>query len=146
MKDYFLLYIIFHQTAEYLTAGMRSLNLTGHVGFDSLPDQLVNKSVAQGFCFNILCVGKFPFKLINFSFHHFIIQFNVKTSLVFCFWSHNYIITSQNQCFFVILIDFTVFFSSPLWCFPDKVTNSNRIELHFHLSSYFWTGLQSSVA
>jgi len=37
---------------------MRSLNLTGHVGFDSLPDQLVNKSVAQGFCFNILCVGE----------------------------------------------------------------------------------------
>ncbi|XP_035826933.1 septin-11 isoform X3 [Aplysia californica] len=37
---------------------MRALNLTGHVGFDSLPDQLVNKSVAQGFCFNILCVGE----------------------------------------------------------------------------------------
>ena len=36
----------------------RNLNLTGHVGFDSLPDQLVNKSVAQGFCFNILCLGK----------------------------------------------------------------------------------------
>ncbi|ESO93692.1 hypothetical protein LOTGIDRAFT_182098 [Lottia gigantea] len=36
----------------------RTLNLTGHVGFDSLPDQLVNKSVAQGFCFNILCVGE----------------------------------------------------------------------------------------
>ncbi|KAK3099977.1 hypothetical protein FSP39_012791 [Pinctada imbricata] len=39
-------------------AGMRALNLTGHVGFDSLPDQLVNKSVAQGFCFNILCLGE----------------------------------------------------------------------------------------
>ncbi|XP_059162949.1 septin-11-like isoform X1 [Physella acuta] len=37
---------------------VRSLNLTGHVGFDSLPDQLVNKSVSQGFCFNILCVGE----------------------------------------------------------------------------------------
>lgn len=36
----------------------RSLNLGGHVGFDSLPDQLVSKSVTQGFCFNILCVGK----------------------------------------------------------------------------------------
>lgn len=34
----------------------------GHVGFDSLPDQLVSKSVTQGFCFNILCVGKYlPF-------------------------------------------------------------------------------------
>lgn len=37
---------------------VRALNLTGHVGFDSLPDQLVNKSVSQGFCFNILCVGE----------------------------------------------------------------------------------------
>lgn len=27
------------------------------MGFDSLPDQLVSKSVSQGFCFNILCVG-----------------------------------------------------------------------------------------
>jgi septin family protein len=36
----------------------RSLAMTGHVGFDSLPDQLVNKSVQQGFSFNILCVGK----------------------------------------------------------------------------------------
>ncbi|KAF3841092.1 hypothetical protein F7725_006954, partial [Dissostichus mawsoni] len=36
----------------------RSLNLGGHVGFDSLPDQLVSKSVTQGFCFNILCVGE----------------------------------------------------------------------------------------
>uniref|UniRef100_A0A8C1MKY1 Septin n=1 Tax=Cyprinus carpio TaxID=7962 RepID=A0A8C1MKY1_CYPCA len=31
---------------------------SGHVGFDSLPDQLVNKSTSQGFCFNILCIGK----------------------------------------------------------------------------------------
>ena len=38
---------------------VRALNLTGHVGFDSLPDQLVNKSVSQGFCFNILCVGEY---------------------------------------------------------------------------------------
>lgn len=35
----------------------RSLSLGGHVGFDSLPDQLVSKSVTQGFSFNILCVG-----------------------------------------------------------------------------------------
>ena len=39
-------------------AALRNLNLNGHVGFDSLPDQLVNKSVCQGFCFNILCLGK----------------------------------------------------------------------------------------
>lgn len=38
----------------------RSLSLGGHVGFDSLPDQLVSKSVTQGFCFNILCVGECP--------------------------------------------------------------------------------------
>ena len=37
---------------------MRNLNLGGHVGFDSLPDQLVNKAVAVGFAFNILCIGK----------------------------------------------------------------------------------------
>ncbi|XP_048389001.1 septin-11 isoform X3 [Stegostoma tigrinum] len=37
---------------------LRNLNLAGHVGFDSLPDQLVNKSTTQGFCFNILCVGE----------------------------------------------------------------------------------------
>ncbi|CAK6956475.1 septin-8-A-like isoform X2 [Scomber scombrus] len=36
----------------------RNLELGGHVGFDSLPDQLVSKSVAQGFSFNILCVGE----------------------------------------------------------------------------------------
>ena len=32
--------------------------LAGHVGFDSLPDQLMSESVSQGFCFNILCVGE----------------------------------------------------------------------------------------
>ncbi|XP_051834207.1 septin-8 isoform X6 [Antechinus flavipes] len=37
---------------------MRLLDLGGHVGFDSLPDQLVSKSVSQGFSFNILCVGE----------------------------------------------------------------------------------------
>jgi len=38
--------------------GTRLLNLSGHVGFDSLPDQLVNKATNQGFCFNILCIGE----------------------------------------------------------------------------------------
>lgn len=42
-------------------AQVRDLSLTGQVGFDSLPDQLVNKSVAKGFAFNILCVGKSSF-------------------------------------------------------------------------------------
>jgi len=41
-----------------LNNGNRVLNLSGHVGFDSLPDQLVNKATSQGFCFNILCIGE----------------------------------------------------------------------------------------
>uniref|UniRef100_A0A8C5BGA6 Septin n=1 Tax=Gadus morhua TaxID=8049 RepID=A0A8C5BGA6_GADMO len=36
----------------------RPLSLSGHVGFDGLPHQLVNKSTCQGFCFNILCIGE----------------------------------------------------------------------------------------
>ena len=36
----------------------RHLKLGGHVGFDSLPDQLVNKSVQNGFSFNILSIGE----------------------------------------------------------------------------------------
>uniref|UniRef100_A0A8C3I945 Septin 6 n=1 Tax=Chrysemys picta bellii TaxID=8478 RepID=A0A8C3I945_CHRPI len=42
----------------FLGEGCRTVPLSGHVGFDSLPDQLVNKSVNHGFCFNILCVGE----------------------------------------------------------------------------------------
>ena len=37
---------------------MRTLKLAGHVGFDTLPEQLVSKSVQCGFNFNILCVGE----------------------------------------------------------------------------------------
>jgi len=40
------------------TENVRSLKLGGHVGFDSLPDQLVNKSLQNGFCFNILSIGE----------------------------------------------------------------------------------------
>lgn len=36
----------------------RILNLGGHVGFDSLPNQLVNKAVTRGFTFNVLCIGE----------------------------------------------------------------------------------------
>ena len=35
----------------------RELRLSGHVGFDSFPDQLVTKCVNKGFDFNILCIG-----------------------------------------------------------------------------------------
>ncbi|XP_061328651.1 LOW QUALITY PROTEIN: septin-10 [Pezoporus flaviventris] len=36
----------------------RALSLSGHVGFSTLPDQLVKKFISRGFCFNILCVGE----------------------------------------------------------------------------------------
>ncbi|CAI4222377.1 unnamed protein product [Auanema sp. JU1783] len=36
----------------------RTLELNGHVGFDSLPHQLVKKSVEAGFQFNLMCVGE----------------------------------------------------------------------------------------
>ncbi|CAG2207942.1 SEPT6_8_11 [Mytilus edulis] len=45
-------------SGEPKAAPLRTLNLNGHVGFDSLPDQLVNKSISGGFCFNILCLGE----------------------------------------------------------------------------------------
>ena len=37
---------------------LRALKQSGHVGFDSLPDQLVNKSVQNGFVFNVMCIGE----------------------------------------------------------------------------------------
>ncbi|KAI8045090.1 septin-2 [Drosophila gunungcola] len=37
---------------------LRNLKQSGHVGFDSLPDQLVNKSVQNGFVFNVMCIGE----------------------------------------------------------------------------------------
>merc|ERR1719291_260516 len=40
------------------TGGIRNLTLGGHVGFDSLPDQLVNQAVTGGFTFNIMCIGE----------------------------------------------------------------------------------------
>ncbi|CAH2315011.1 septin-6 isoform X1 [Pelobates cultripes] len=46
------------EIARQMGEGSRNLPLSGHVGFDSLPDQLVNKSISHGFCFNILCVGE----------------------------------------------------------------------------------------
>ncbi|KAI2656855.1 Septin-6 [Labeo rohita] len=45
------------EIARQAGEGARAVPLSGHVGFDSMPDQLVNKSVNHGFCFNILCVG-----------------------------------------------------------------------------------------
>ncbi|CAF0777954.1 unnamed protein product [Brachionus calyciflorus] len=37
---------------------IRSLKLNGHVGFDTLPDQIVAKNVSDGFTFNVLCLGE----------------------------------------------------------------------------------------
>ncbi|XP_023570072.1 septin-14 [Octodon degus] len=37
---------------------IRRLTTLGHFGFECLPYQLVNKSMRQGFSFNILCVGE----------------------------------------------------------------------------------------
>ncbi|CAL8147246.1 unnamed protein product [Orchesella dallaii] len=41
-----------------LSKNIRELTLSGRVGFDSLPDQLVNKAKGKGFDFNILCIGE----------------------------------------------------------------------------------------
>uniref|UniRef100_A0A2K6S3Y0 Septin n=1 Tax=Saimiri boliviensis boliviensis TaxID=39432 RepID=A0A2K6S3Y0_SAIBB len=37
---------------------IRCLTTFGHFGFECLPNQLVNRSIRQGFTFNILCVGE----------------------------------------------------------------------------------------
>jgi len=50
---------VLQQQQQQQQAKMRSLPLRGHVGFDSLPDQLVNKSVTEGFTFNVICIGLF---------------------------------------------------------------------------------------
>nr|VZI07597.1 unnamed protein product [Spirometra erinaceieuropaei] len=46
------------EVAKRLEPECRTLKLNGRVGFDCLPDQLVEKSINQGFAFNILCVGE----------------------------------------------------------------------------------------
>lgn len=45
---------------------IRQLKLAGHVGFDSLPDQLVSKSVQNGFIFNIMCIGTVVYEKLYF--------------------------------------------------------------------------------
>ena len=50
--------LIYLQAATTNGSGIRNLTLGGHVGFDSLPDQLVNQAVASGFTFNIMCIGE----------------------------------------------------------------------------------------
>ncbi|XP_056653376.1 septin-8-like [Monodelphis domestica] len=44
--------------ADLDSRGVRLLTLSGHVGFDSLPEQLVCRQLCQGFTFNIMCVGE----------------------------------------------------------------------------------------
>ena len=59
---------------------IRNLKLSGHVGFDSLPDQLVNKSVQNGFVFNILCIGKINISLL---FNTYMCDYKFLQSLMF---------------------------------------------------------------
>ncbi|XP_021401211.1 septin-10 isoform X2 [Lonchura striata] len=47
-----------HVHLQQQNVGCRTLSLSAHVGFDSLPDQLIRKSIKHGFCFNILCIGE----------------------------------------------------------------------------------------
>lgn len=63
---------------EQLENSIRNLKLSGHVGFDSLPDQLVNKSVQNGFVFNILCIGK----LFHFTWFLIIFRNNKKQACI----------------------------------------------------------------
>lgn len=57
----FILFVLIMYCFFQLDSSIRNLKLSGHVGFDSLPDQLVNKSVQNGFVFNILCIGMIYF-------------------------------------------------------------------------------------
>jgi len=43
---------------EMAAETLRKLTLSGPVGFDTLPDQLVTKATQRGFTFNVLCVGE----------------------------------------------------------------------------------------
>lgn len=47
-------YFFFKQKED----NIRCLTMFGHFGFECLPHQLVNRSIQQGFSFNLLCVGK----------------------------------------------------------------------------------------
>ncbi|XP_076044070.1 septin-2-like [Oratosquilla oratoria] len=37
---------------------VRTLKISGNVGFDSLPEQLVSKATQNGYTFNVLCIGE----------------------------------------------------------------------------------------
>ncbi len=45
----------------------RACELSGRVGFDTLPDQLVNREMKRGFSFNILVIGLFAGAEFNLS-------------------------------------------------------------------------------
>lgn len=72
----------------------RNLSLGGHVGFDSLPDQLVSKSVTQGFCFNILCVGEWKLCSV-FTWFIFLVNYN-KIATLCCFSWHALVFLQYN--------------------------------------------------
>ncbi|KAM6155837.1 septin-14 [Rhynchocyon petersi] len=47
-----------HEEDTLREENVRCLSLLSHFGFECLPRQLVNKSIKNGFSFNILCVGE----------------------------------------------------------------------------------------
>ncbi|CAJ0931806.1 unnamed protein product, partial [Mesorhabditis belari] len=47
-----------HRANSALDEQVRVIELNGHVGFDSMPHQLVKKAIEQGFQFNLMCVGE----------------------------------------------------------------------------------------
>ncbi|KAB7495150.1 Septin-2 [Armadillidium nasatum] len=53
---------------------VRTLKLNGHVGFDSLPDQLVAKSTQNGFSFNILCIASHNLPSVKLKSHIYELQ------------------------------------------------------------------------
>lgn len=59
MNKYLIYWVCVFQSEHNNKPIIRTLNLNGHVGFDSMPDQLTHKSAQNGFVFNILCIGKY---------------------------------------------------------------------------------------
>lgn len=63
---------------------LRTLKQSGHVGFDSLPDQLVNKSVQNGFVFNVMCIGVYVYTNEDFIADVWVLSECVYAALSMC--------------------------------------------------------------
>lgn len=105
-------------------ASVRNLNLNGHVGFDSLPDQLVNKSVAQGFCFNILCLGESFIMLYLISL--ILMYFNIGYCKMIAHdtrwnWQYFFYIVLQTlHMIYIFMLQVKQALGSPLWWTPSS--------------------------